>query len=83
MFLLDCTPQAFKACAHPTSRWKKEPGINNKNLMGRGAYTSEAGFWSDTLLRTEDSGQGLSAILALRKEGEITSYRGVEVRWTY
>ena len=51
--------------------------------MGRGAYTSEAGFWSDTLLCAEDSGQGLSAILALRKEGEITSYRGVEVRWTH
>ena len=75
--------QAFKVCALQASKWKKEPGVNNKDinyLMGMGAYTSEAGSWSDTLLHAEDSVYCLAAILALRKEWEITSYRRVEFR---
>ena len=49
--LLGCTTQTYKACACPTSKPKKEPGVSNRDVRGvmdRGAYTSEARSWSDT-----------------------------------
>lgn len=55
--LLGCTPQTYKACACPTSRPKKEPGVSNRDVSGvtdGGAYTSEAGSWSDTRLCAVD-----------------------------
>ena len=65
--LLGCTPQAYKACACPASRPKKEPEVSNRDingLMDGGAYTSEARSWSDTPLCAADGGQDMVAVFA-------------------
>ena len=51
-------------------------------LMDGGAYTSESGSWSDTLLFVADGGQDMVIIIP-PGEGEITSYRGIDVRWAH
>ena len=57
-------PQAYKACACPASRLKKQPGVSNRDtsgLMDGGVYRSEASFWRDTPLCAVDSGQDVVA----------------------
>ena len=48
--------------------------------MGGGAYTSEAGSWRDAPLCAVDSGQDTVAGFAPGK-GQVTSYRGSDLRW--
>ena len=63
--MLCCTPQAYKACACPASRLKKEPGVSNRDingLMDGGADLSEARSWSDTPACVVDSGQDMAAV---------------------
>ena len=50
--------------------------------MDGGAYTSESGSWSDTLLFVADGGQDMVIVIP-PGEGEITSYRGIDVRWAH
>ena len=57
-------PQAYKACACPASRLKKQPGVSNRDtggLMDGGVYRSEASFWRDTPLCAVDRGQDVLA----------------------
>ena len=71
---LGCTPQAYKACACPDSRPKQEPRVSNRDinsLMDGGAYTSEAGSWSDTPPCAADDGQAMVAIFAPRGKGRL------------
>ena len=84
---MDCTPQAYKACPCPASRPKKEPRVSNRDingLMDGGADLSEAKSWSDTPPYGADGRQEKAAVFTPgRRKGEITSYRGNDVRWAH
>ena len=63
--VLGCIPQAYKPCACPASRPKKEPRFSNRDVSGvmdGGAYTSEARSWSDTPPCAVDDGQDMAAV---------------------
>ena len=52
--------------------------------MGGGAYTSEAKSWRDTPPCAGRGGQDvLVALVPGWGEGEITSYRGIDVSWAH
>ena len=63
---MGCPPQAYKPCACPASRLKKEPRVSNRDingLMDEGTYTSEAKSWSN-------EGQDKMIVFAPGKEGK-------------
>ena len=63
--MLGCTLQAYKACACPASRLKKEPRVSDRDingLMDGGAYMLEARSWSNTPPCAADHGQDLVAV---------------------
>ena len=75
-------PQACKTCTCPSSRPKKEPGVNNRDthgLMDQGPYMSEARAWSHNLYVWQMVGKtgGQSLLLG---GGRGTCYGGNYVR---
>lgn len=67
--LVGCTPQAYEACACPTSIPKKEPGVGNRDttsLMDGGAYLSEARSGSNTPRRVVEGRQNVVTVFAPR-----------------
>ena len=76
--VLGCTPQAYKACACPSLRPKKEPGVSDRDINGLtdgGAYMSEARSWVDTPLCAVERLASHGGRLRSPGEGEGTSYR--------
>ena len=75
------TPQAYKACACPASRPKKEPRAQDRDsgLLDGGSYMSEARSWSDTSPCVADGGQDMAAVFALGK-GRLPVTGGCDVR---
>ena len=62
-----CPPQAYKTCACPAARLKKEPGVSNRDISGLldgRSYMSEARFWSDTPLCASEVRQDMLAVFA-------------------
>ena len=83
--MLGCTPQAYKACACPASRLKKESGISNRDINGfmdGRAYMPEARSWGDTPPCAAHGRQDIVAVFA-GGWGGITSYRGIDIRWAH
>jgi hypothetical protein len=83
--VLGSTPQTCKACACPASRPKKEPGVSKgviNGLMDGGAYMSEQGLAETPHHVCKATGRTWQQS-APRGEGEITSYRGTDVRWVH
>ena len=75
MELLGCTPQAYKACACPASKLKKESRVSNRDisgLMDGGAYTAEARSWRDTPLCAADGGQDIVVVFAPEGKGRLS-----------
>ena len=69
--LLGCTPQTYKACTCLASRLKKEAGVSYRDisdLMGWGAYMSEARSWSNTPLCAAEGKQDMAAVLSLSRD---------------
>ena len=52
-------------------------------LMDGGAFTSEARSWSNISPCVAYGMAGHGGTLCSPGEGEITSYRGIDVRWAY
>jgi len=82
--VLGSTPQTCKACACPASRLKKEPGVSKGVISGLdgGAYMPEQGL-AETPHRVWVDDRQDMAVVSSRGEGEITSYRGIDVRWVH
>ena len=62
---MGCTPQAYKVCACPALKLKKEPRVSNRDINGvmdGGPYTAEARSWSDTPPCAADSRQDMVAV---------------------
>ena len=67
-----CPPQAYKTCACPAARLKKEPGVSNRDisgLMDGGAYMSEARSWSDTPPCAADGRQDTVSVFSPSQRG--------------
>ena len=83
---MGCLPQAYKSCACPASRLKKEPRVSNRDisgLMDEGTYTSGAKSWSnerqDKMIVFAPGKEGKKGRLPVIDEltsGVLISYQG-------
>ena len=86
--MLGCTPQAYKACACPASRLKKEPRINNRDCWWFNGWGS-LHIWSKGLERhptlCHEQWVEHGTVFPPRDEegGEGTSYSGIDIRWAH
>ena len=75
--------QAYKACAFPASRPKKEPRVSNRDISS--LMDGEATAHRVQRLVGRTRGQDVVAVFPPRVgvsvRGKIASYRGIDVRW--
>ena len=78
---MGCTPWTCKPCACPASRPKKEPSVSNRDTISlMGEEILHARSWNRAWI-TAAAGQCSS--LHSQVQGELTSYRGIDIRLAY
>ena len=77
------TSQAYKACACPASRLKKDPRVSNRNTSGLRmgvAHMSEARSRSNNPPCAADSGQNRAVVFTPRGRGRLPVIGGTDIR---